>query len=879
MAENTDVRIAAQVVDVDLRDEARECAYTYGMSVNISRALPDVRDGCKPVHRRILTIMHERDLKPGGDFIKSAKIVGDVIGSLHPHGDAAVYLTMVRMAQDHALRYPLVDGQGSFGDVDGNPPAAMRYTEVRWSRIGVEMVRDLDCDTVDLIGNYDQSRMEPKVLPARFPNLLCNGTAGIGWAMQTNIAPHNLSEIVDLGVALIDNPALSDEEILSIVSGPDFPTGGLIIGRDGVRSAYLTGRGSITMRGEVTVEEDRRAKRIVITSIPYGVNKSVLISKITELVLENQKARKSRDGRSLIREFDDILDVRDESDRSGMRIVIECSRNAFIPGILQVLYQKTPLQENFAYNAVALVDGKPKANLTLRELMTHYLNHQKDVVIRKARFERAALAKKLHTQLAFWAAVSQLDATIRLIREHRGTKAELLPRLMALLTVDGQPIDREQAERIADMPLYRISALERSNLEAEIAELRAGIAHLDAFVADERQVWRQVRRDLLDLKKRFGDERRTRIVEEVPEVRKEDLIKPEEMVITLTLGGTVKRTALSAFRTQRRKGTGSSGHAVRGDDQVADILIGNTRDDVFFFTASGRVLKRLVWDIPEADRDGRGRSVSAFLGLDPDDRVVKMLPLASANPEHFLVMVTAGGKVLRTRLGGFLESTRIAGSGIKALTTEPGDQVVEVQVAGGGRHPAPGNAAGQVHPLPARGRAGVRTRRKGREGAEPQRRRPGDRRHCAAGGQDGALHQRAGVGQAHSDRGVCPAEPRRRREEAGAVRPADRTAGGDARGRRRGRCGGRDAEGRHHPLPCHRGAGAQPGNPGQPADERPRWRQRGRWRICPGGGMSKKRLGCAACPSLFLGSPAGGRLDFFWVELTFVARRKRALVR
>lgn len=651
---------AESILQTDIEQEMKQSFITYAMSVIVSRALPDVRDGLKPVQRRILYAMYDAGNTSEKPYRKSAKTVGDVIGRLHPHGDAAVYDALVRMAQDWNLRYPLVDGQGNFGSIDGDPPAAMRYTEARLSKIAGELLTDIEKDTVDFQDNYDNSEREPAVLPSRFPNLLVNGSAGIAVGMATNIPPHNLGEIVAAIDAMISNHAITNEELMQYVKGPDFPTGAMILGREGIRKAYTTGKGSVTMRAKAQIETMQNGKnRILVTELPYLVNKARLIERIAELVRD--------------RRIEGITDLRDESDRTGMRIVIELRRDANPNVILNQLYKYTPMQSNFAIHLLALVDGRPRT-LTLRDALWHYLQHQKDVVVRRTRYELEKAEARAHIVEGLLKALDIIDEVIQTIRNSPDTETAR----NNLMEKFG--FSEVQAQHILDMQLRRLTALERNKLEEEYQDLQDKIAYYRAVLASEQLQYKIIRQELGEIRDRYGDPRRTRITEASGEFEVEDLIAEEDIVITLTHLGYVKRLPITTYRSQRRGGRGISGTATREEDFVEHLFITTTHHDMLFFTDRGRCFRLKAHEIPEASRTARGTAIINLLNLEPGEAIQAVIPIKDAGTESYLFFATRQGLVKKTPLS---EYANVRSSGLIAISLQEGDGVVDVKLTNG----------------------------------------------------------------------------------------------------------------------------------------------------------------------------------------------------
>jgi len=633
----------------------------YAMSVIVARALPDVRDGLKPVHRRVLYAMHEAGLQPNRARLKCARVVGDVMGSYHPHGDQAIYDTLVRLAQPFSMRYPLVDGQGNFGNVDGYPAAAMRYTECRLERIATEMLRDIDADTVDFAPNYDESRREPSVLPARLPNLLLNGSAGIAVGMATNIPPHNLGEVVDALVTMIDEPTIDVDRLTRHVKGPDFPTGGIILGRDGVREAYRSGRGRIVMRARTHIEELRGGRTaIVVSELPYSVKKGGdegVIRKIADLV--NDKV------------IPEIADVKDLSDKSGMRIQIELKRDA-IPQVVQnKLFKHTSLQTTFGYNAVALVDGVPRT-LPLRDLLQHYLDFQREVVTRRLKFELRKAEARAHVLEGYVTALDNLDAVISLIR------ASADPDEARAGLIEQFGLSEIQAQAILDLRLQRLTGLERKRIEDEYADLQERIAELRAILGDEARIDALIREELLELKQVYGkrDDRRTEIVAAEGELELEDLIAEEDMVIAITRSGYVKRLPVSTYREQRRGGIGVMGMDLKDDDYIEHLLVASTHDYLLFFTSVGKVYRLKVHELPLGTRQSKGRAIVNLLPFAQQEQVRAVIATRDFKEAEYLVLATRKGMVKKTRFEEY--NTPLKADGIIAIKLRDDDALVDV---------------------------------------------------------------------------------------------------------------------------------------------------------------------------------------------------------
>jgi DNA gyrase subunit A len=646
----------------ELEQEMRSSFLDYAMSVIVSRALPDVRDGLKPVHRRVLYAMHEGGLQPNRPRVKSASVVGDVMKNFHPHGDLAIYDTLVRLAQPFSLRYPLVDPQGNFGSIDDDPPAAMRYTEVRLSRIATELLRDIDADTVDFGPNYDERRREPLVLPSRFPNLLVNGSSGIAVGMATNIPPHHLGETIDAVVALIDEPSLSVEGLMRHVKGPDFPTGAIIVGRGGIRDAYRSGRGRIVMRARAHVEELRGGRSaIVVTELPYGVKKggdTGVIRKIADLVQEKV--------------LTEISDLADHSDRTGMRIQIELKRDAVPQVALNKLFKHTPLQTTFGYNAVALVDGVPRT-LSLLELVRHYLDFQRDVVTRRSKDELRKKEARAHVLEGYLKALDALDEIIELIR----AAADVDQARRGLMERFG--FTEVQAQAILDLRLRALTALERQNVEQEYADLAERIAELRDILGDPAKIDGVIREELLEIKAIYGrnDERRTEIVAAEDELELEDLIAEEDMVIAITRSGYIKRLPVTAYREQRRGGVGVMGMELKEDDYIEHLFVASTHDYILFFTNVGKVYRLKVHELPLGSRQSRGRAIVNLLPFRPGEQVRAVIQTRDFGEARYLVFATKNGVVKKTELAAY--NTPLKADGIIAIKMRDGDELVGVR--------------------------------------------------------------------------------------------------------------------------------------------------------------------------------------------------------
>ncbi len=590
-----------------IEDEMKNSYIDYAMSVIVMRALPDVRDGLKPVHRRILYAMHEAGMTPNKPYKKSARIVGEVLGKYHPHGDSSVYDATVRMAQNFSTRYLLVDGHGNFGSVDGDSAAAMRYTEVRMSRIAEEMLADIDKDTVNFAPNYDESLQEPTVLPARIPNLLVNGSSGIAVGMATNIPPHNLGEVVDGLIMLIDDSEVTIKDLMTVIKGPDFPTAGLILGHAGIRDAYNTGRGSVRMRAQARIEKMSSGKhRILVTEIPYQVNKARLIENIANLVRDKA--------------IDGITDLRDESDRTGMRIVMELRRDVNADVVLNQLYKHTQMQETFGVNMLALVDGRPRV-LNLKEVLHYYIEHQKEVIVRRTKFELAKASDRAHILEGLKIALDNLDAVITTIRQSRTVDIAR----EALQT--NFSLSEKQAQAILEMRLQRLTGLEREKIEQEYKDILETIEWLEAVLADEQKVLNIIKEELLDVRKRFADARRTVITTDTSRLDVEDLIAEEDIIITLTHGGYVKRLPVDTYRSQKRGGRGVTGMGTKEEDFVEHLFVATTHHNILFFTSRGRVYRLKGYELPEASRTAKGTAIVNLLQLESKEKITAVIPV------------------------------------------------------------------------------------------------------------------------------------------------------------------------------------------------------------------------------------------------------------
>jgi len=657
------------IIPINIEEEMRGAYIDYSMSVIVSRALPDVRDGLKPVHRRVLYGMLELGVNYNKPYKKSARIVGEVLGKYHPHGDASVYDTMVRMAQDWSMRYPLVDGQGNFGSVDGDAPAAMRYTEARLRRIAEEMLADINKETVDFQPNFDDSLTEPTVLPGKLPNLLVNGSSGIAVGMATNMAPHNLSEIVDGIIAFIDNPEISIDELMKHVPAPDFPTGGIIYGVGGIREAYRTGRGRAVIRARaeiVTSGKDR--EQIIVTEIPYQVNKAVMIEKTAALINEKK--------------IDGISDIRDESDREGYRIVYDLKRDAIGNIVLNNLFKYTQLQSTFGINNVALVKGRPQT-LNLKDLIRHFVDHRHEVVVRRARFELAEAEKRAHILEGYLIALDNLDEVIQLIRSSKDpdtAKAELIQRFS---------LSEIQAKAILEMRLQRLTGLERDKIQQEYKEVKELIARLNEILANQALRMQIIKDELNELKERYGDKRRTEVIHtEEDDITPEDMIPNEEMVITLSNQGYIKRTSLSEYRTQGRGGVGSRGVATKEDDFTKSLFIAQAHNYLLIFTEQGKVYWKKAYEIPEGLKTSKGRAIQNLINIDPGDNVAAIINVRSLEEKeylenNFVILCTEKGTIKKTSLEAY---SRPRQGGINAISIHEGDKLLNASLTNGNNH-------------------------------------------------------------------------------------------------------------------------------------------------------------------------------------------------
>jgi DNA gyrase subunit A len=662
-----------QRIPVYIEDEMRQSYMDYAMSVIIGRALPDVRDGLKPVHRRVLYAMYDMGNTWNSSYKKSARVVGDVIGKYHPHGDMAVYDTIVRMAQDFSMRYPLVDGQGNFGSVDGDPPAAMRYTEIRMARVAGEILADIEKETVDFVPNYDDSLKEPTVLPSRIPNLLINGASGIAVGMATNIPPHNLGEIVDGLVSMVENPGMTVNELMKHIPGPDFPTGGFIHGREAIVQAYTEGRGIIQMRGKAYTETVKRTGReqIIISEIPFMVNKVRLIEQIAGLVQEKK--------------IEGIADLRDESDREGMRIVIELKRDTVPEIVINQLYKHTALQESFGVNMLAIVEGRPKL-LNLRDALWAFVDHRKEVVTRRTAYDLRKAEERLHILEGLKIALDNLDAVIALIRRAAD------PKVAKEGLIQNFGLSEIQAQAILDMRLQRLTGLERDKILQEHKETVELIAQLKAILADEREIYRIIVEELKEMKEKYGDERRTQIVDRAEEISVEDLIVDEDMAVTISHEGYIKRNPVTLYRAQRRGGKGKIGTTTKEEDFVEDLFIASMHSHILFFTTIGKVYWIKVHELPQASRAARGKPIVNLLNLEPGEKVSAFVSVREFQEGRFVMFATKKGLIKKTELMSYANPRS---TGIRAIALEDRDEVIGVRLTDGHQEIILSTAEGQ----------------------------------------------------------------------------------------------------------------------------------------------------------------------------------------
>ena len=672
------MNIAIEYIPVNIEDEMKKSYMDYAMSVIIGRALPDVRDGLKPVHRRILYAMNELNNDWDKPYKKSARIVGDVIGKYHPHGDMAVYDSIVRMAQDFSLRYPLIDGQGNFGSIDGDPPAAMRYTEIRMSKLSAELLADIDKETVDFVPNYDESLVEPSVLPSKFPNLIVNGSSGIAVGMATNMPPHNLVETINALIALIETPEISVKELMGHLPGPDFPTGGFIYGKEGIRQAYETGKGVIQLRAKAIIERDRKGERenIIITELPYQTNKAKLIERIAELVQEKA--------------IEGIANIRDESDREGMRVVVELKRNEVAEVILNQLYKHTQMQTSFGIILLAIHQNQPKL-LTLKEMLHFFVQYRQEVVIRRSRFELNKAEARAHILEGLKKAIDHIDAIIATIKASK-TPKEAKERL-----IEKFAFSDEQAQAILEMRLQRLTNLEQRKIVDEYEETIKLINRLKALLASERMILNLIVEELVSIRDAFGDERKTEIVEVAPEIRVEDLIAEEDMVVTITHTGYIKRNPISLYRSQHRGGKGKVGINVKEEDFVEDLFIASTHDYILFFTDAGKIHWMKVHELPQAGRITRGKAIVNLLNLNPQEKVTAILSLKDFAKDKFITFMTKKGTIKKTTLEAY---SNPRSGGIIAIHLDEGDELISTKLTDGKQNLFIGTKVGKAIHFP-----------------------------------------------------------------------------------------------------------------------------------------------------------------------------------
>ena len=651
------VTISEKIIPVDIEDEMKGSYIDYSMSVIVSRALPDVRDGLKPVHRRVLFGMQGLGLASNRAYKKSARIVGEVLGKYHPHGDSAVYETMVRMAQDFSMRYMLVDGQGNFGSVDGDSPAAMRYTEARLTKISEEMLKDLEKNTVNFAPNFDDTLQEPTVMPSLIPNLLCNGSSGIAVGMATNIPPHNLREVIDGCTAYIKDSNISNEKLMKHILAPDFPTGGIIYGYGGVKDAYTTGRGKVIVRARASIETGKgERQRIIITELPYQVNKASLIVKIADLVTEKK--------------LEDISDVRDESDRDGLRVVVDLKREANAEVVLNNLYKHTPMQTTFGVIMLALVDGRPKV-LQLREFIQHFIEHRNEIIVRRTKFDLDEAEKRAHILEGYIIALDNIDAVIALIKKSKDVESAKLGLMKKF------KLSEIQAKAILDMRLQRLTGLERKKVEEEYRETIKLIERLKSILKNKQLQMKIIEEELIEMKEKYGDDRRTEIVYKAEEFSIEDMIAEEEVVVTISHSGLIKRFPVSGYRRQSRGGKGVTGAATREDDFVAHMFIASTHNYVLIFTDKGRCYWLKVFEIPEGGRTAKGKSINNLIDKDPNEKIASFIAVKEFDDKHFVFMFTEQGLVKKVVLSEFSNPRR---NGIVAANLKKGDQLTDVKL-------------------------------------------------------------------------------------------------------------------------------------------------------------------------------------------------------
>ncbi|MGD2187697.1 MAG: DNA gyrase subunit A [Desulfobacterales bacterium] len=649
------------LTEISIEKEMKKSYLDYAMSVIIGRALPDVRDGLKPVHRRVLYAMRELKNDWNKPYKKSARIVGDVIGKFHPHGDAAVYDTIVRLAQDFSMRYPLVDGQGNFGSIDGDPPAAMRYTEIRMMRLAHEMLEDLEKETVDFIPNYDESLLEPTVLPAKIPDLLINGSAGIAVGMATNIPPHNLSEVIEALKALIDNPEISVDELIQLIPGPDFPTGGMIYGTEGIKAAYQTGRGAVRIRARLIVEKDKRTQRetLVITELPYQVNKAKLIEKIAELIRDKT--------------IEGIRYVRDESDREGMRIALGLKKDQIAGVIINQLYKHTRMENSFGIIFLAVVNGRPEI-LNLKEILHYFILHRKDIIVRRTRYDLRKAEDQAHILEGLKIALDNLDDVVALIRASKSppeAKSQLVKKFS---------LTEKQAQAILDMRLQRLTGLERNKIQQDYKNIIKDIARFKEILASEKLVLNIIKEELSEIQEKFGDERYTEIIEKTKEITIEDMIVEEDMIVTISKRGYIKRNPITLYKNQRRGGKGKTAMGTKDDDFVELLFVASTHHTFLFFTNQGRVYWRKVYDIPQAGRMSLGKAIVNLLNFGKDERLTTVLAVPEFEPGYHVLMATKNGLIKKTDLMAF---SRPRSGGIIALNLLEGDELIAARITDG----------------------------------------------------------------------------------------------------------------------------------------------------------------------------------------------------
>lgn len=648
------------IQEVNIVDEMRTSYIDYAMSVIVGRALPDVRDGLKPVHRRILYSMDEIGMGPDKAYKKSARLVGDVLGKYHPHGDSAVYDAMVRMAQDFSIRYPLVDGHGNFGSIDGDSAAAMRYTEARMTRLAAEMLKDIDKNTVDFVPNFDESLKEPSVLPAKFPNLLVNGSSGIAVGMATNIPPHNLGEVIDGLCLLIDNPDCEIEDLIKHIKGPDFPTGGMIMGKNGIYSSYRTGRGMIKMRAQTVIEEDKRGReRIVITEIPYQVNKAKLVEKIADLVKEKK--------------IEGISDIRDESNREGMRIAIDLKKDISSQIILNLLYKYTQMQETFGVILLALVNNEPKV-LNLKEILYYYLEHQKEIIIRRTKYDLEKAEERAHILEGLRIALENIDEVVDIIKTSKDVN-EARTRL-----IERFGLSEKQSQAILDMRLQRLTALETEKIESEYQQLLKLIEELTMLLGSEKLILDVIKKELIEIKDKFNNKRKTAFADDAEEMTMDDFIEKEDIVITLTHVGYIKRISADTYSAQKRGGKGITALSTRENDFIQNLFTTSTKHFLLFFTNKGRVYRLKAYEIPEASRTARGMAIVNILQMQPDEKITEVFPVEKFEEGQYLLMATAKGLIKKTSLNEYDTSRK---TGIIGINLDDDDELIGVKLTSG----------------------------------------------------------------------------------------------------------------------------------------------------------------------------------------------------